>query len=217
MMNWSHIPTLLAKSKSDPALVVLLHGYGANGQDLLSLGHSWQQSLPSLYVISPDAPMPCVMNPDGFQWFPLFNFSMTEIEQGLAAAVSFVSNFLEQAAIHYSIPPSRIVLGGFSQGAMLSLYTALRLPYTLGGVLAMSGLLAGEIPTTHAGKLPIALFHGSLDTVVPVSGSVMAEQLLKSSGFETHLLLRPHLMHGIDEACIDEAGRLLQAWLPALG
>lgn len=194
-------PRLAPPSGGPPRhLVVLLHGYGANGADLIALGPHVQSALPDALVVSPDAPEPCGHMASGFQWFALSmdGDRLAGRQLGLPAARPVLAQFLEDLWAETGLGADRTVLAGFSQGAMLALHVGLSLPEPLMGIVAISGAFVapeGFGPTTP--KTPVCLVHGDLDTVVPPGGSVAAERDLAAAGFTVRHHVSCGVGHGI--------------------
>lgn len=184
-------------------LVILLHGYGSNGQDLISLAFDWADSMPKTLFISPDAPFQCEISAFGFQWFSLQDrredVMLAEIQQ----AVPILEEFIADCSKAFNVPYNKITLVGFSQGTMMSLYTAPRQPEAVAGVLGYSGaLLNGKELMDHPDKyhkFPVYLIHGSADDVVPVEMFEEAHALLKGAGYDIDGHITPGLGHGIDQ------------------
>lgn len=199
--------------KDDPSsLVLLLHGLGSNGQDLISLAPLWAPALPGALFLSPDAPFPCDMAPVGHQWFSLQDRDPHKIAAGIAQAFPLLSDFIADMSAQYNVPFDRIALVGFSQGTMMSLYTAPRFKHKLAGVLGYSGALFGEdgfADGAASRRLPISLVHGTADDVVPFGAMGHAEQALQGAGFEVESLACPGLGHSIDEAGLRAGGSFL--------
>jgi phospholipase/carboxylesterase len=176
--------------------VLLLHGAGANGRDLLGLGQAWTPQFPNTAFFSPDALEPCDMGPFGFQWFSLQNRTTQSIAEGLARARPVVDEMIDKILKDFSLSPSAFVLGGFSQGAMLALYTGLQRKEKIVGILAYSGALIG---LEHAvTKPPVLLVHGLDDTVVASAGSKQAADFLMKEGVPAELHFIHNLGHSID-------------------
>jgi phospholipase/carboxylesterase len=176
--------------------VLLLHGVGANGRDLLGLGQAWAPQFPNTAFFSPDALEPCDIAPVGFQWFSLQNSTTQSIAEGLARARPMVDAMIDKILRDYSLSPSAFVLGGFSQGAMLALYTGLQRREKILGILAYSGALTGlQRPVT---KPPVLLVHGLDDTVVPCARSQQAADFLMTEQVFAELHFIHNLGHSID-------------------
>jgi phospholipase/carboxylesterase len=194
-------------------LVVLLHGYGADGRDLLGLAPSWRGSLPNAEFLAPNAPFPCEMSPYGYQWFGFEQRTGAEILAGTRAAAAILDPFLDEALAARGLSDADLALAGFSQGAMMSLHVALRRPRPVAAVVAFSGALIG--PETLAAEIrsrpPVLLVHGDADPVVPFASMGMAEQALRAAGVKVTAERRPNLPHGIDERGMHLAEQFLKA------
>lgn len=178
-------------------LVVFLHGYGADGADLLGLADALAPHLPATAFVAPDAPEPCSGNPFGRQWFPipwLDGSSEAQAAAGLAQAAEDLNAFLDDLLASEGLTPDRLALLGFSQGAMISLHVAPRRAQPVAGIVAISGrLLAPERLVAEARvKPPVLLVHGDADAVVPFDDMERAGQALVGAGFETY----GHVMRG---------------------
>ena len=198
------------------SLVILLHGLGSNGRDLISLAPMWAGDMPNTVFVSPDAPFPCDMvpagYPDSFQWFSLQDRDPHIVLQGVQRAQPILDSFITEQIEKYGVTPEKTILAGFSQGTMMSLYTAPRYPQTLGGVLGYSGALCGEPGDI---KLPICLIHGEADDVVPFSAYNAARGKLIGAGFKVSGHSTPGLAHSIDQAGIDAGAEFLKEILTA--
>jgi phospholipase/carboxylesterase len=187
--------------KNPDSMVILLHGYGANGEDLLGLGETWAHAFPSTVFVSPDAPNTCEMTPFGFQWFSLGDWSPMSMASGAKTIAPWINDFIDEQLVTYKVNPGRLILCGFSQGTMMALYVALRRPQKIAGVLGYSGALlcAEEWSQVTLQKPEICLVHGVADSTVPVAAYFHAAQMLQQHEFpfEGHVL--PGLMHGINE------------------
>jgi phospholipase/carboxylesterase len=179
------------------ALVVFLHGYGADGADLLGLADVLAPHLPGVAFAAPDAPEPCRGNPFGRQWFPipwLDGSSEAAAAAGLAAAAADLNAFLDARLAEEGLSPDRLALVGFSQGAMMALEVAPRRAAAVAGVVAISGrLLAPErLAAEVVVRPPVLLIHGDADEVVPFASMGQAGRALDAAGFEVH----GHVMRG---------------------
>jgi phospholipase/carboxylesterase len=150
------------------SLVLLLHGLGSNGQDLISLAPYWANLLPDTVFVSPDAPFPCDMVPPGYpnsyQWFSLQSRDPQDMLAGAKTAEPLLRDFIKNQMQRFNIKEENTVLVGFSQGTMMSLYTAPRYEKRLAGVLGYSGALLGGGDLGQAGmhKIPVELIHGEV-------------------------------------------------------
>lgn len=197
-------------------LVMMLHGVGSNGQDLISLAPYMSRNLPDVAFISPDAPFPCDMvpagYPDSYQWFSLQNRDPHVMIEGVQSVFPFVENFIEAQLDAYQLKHENFAMLGFSQGTMTSLHAAPRLKSQIAGVLGYSGALIW-MPQTNADdlkKMPIHLIHGEADNVVPVEARAAAADALQQNGFEVSGHTTPGLAHSIDEKGIESGVAFLQ-------
>lgn len=184
------------------SLVILLHGYGSNGEDLISLAFEWADQLPNTLFISPDAPFPSEMAAFGYQWFSLMDRRDDVMLKNIQVAVPILEAFIAKCSRDYKVPYNKIALVGFSQGTMMSLYTAPRQNEALAGVLGFSGALLNGKALMDASdsfkKFPIYLAHGSSDDVVPVEMFDEAHAFLQGAGYDVKGHITPGLGHGID-------------------
>lgn len=183
-------------------LVVFLHGYGADGEDLLGLADPLAPHLPDTVFVAPNAPERCSGNPFGFQWFPipwLDGSSEAEAAAGLQAAADDLDAFLDARLADEGLTPDRLALVGFSQGTMISLHVALRRPDPVAGIVAFSGrLLAPErLAAEIVSRPPVLLIHGDADPMVPFSDMANAGDALVAAGVETYGHVMKGTGHGI--------------------
>jgi phospholipase/carboxylesterase len=182
-------------------LVVLLHGYGSNGEDLIGLAPFFAQALPEAEFLSPNAPFPCELSAFGFQWFGLEDRSPEMKLGGTRVAAQILDPFLDAELAKRGLKDQDLALVGFSQGTMMSLHVGPRRPHRIGSILGFSGaliapeLLAAEIRS----KPPVFLVHGTADQVVPYGALAQAEQALKAAGVPVETESRPGLVHSIDQ------------------
>lgn len=191
-----------ARSGRATSVVVFVHGYGADGADLLGLGDALAPHLPDTVFVAPDAPQPCVGNPFGFQWFPipwLDGSSEEAAKAGMAESVLLFNEFLDARLAEEGVGPEAMALVGFSQGAMMSLHVAPRRAQAVAGVVAISGrLLVPELLAAEAVvKPPVLLVHGDQDPVVPFADMGLAGDALVAAGFETYGHVMEGTGHGI--------------------
>ncbi len=185
------------------SVVVFLHGYGANGADLLGLADPLSEHMPDTLFVAPDAPEHCAGSPMGFQWFPIpwiDGSSEEESQRGMHAAVEDLNAFLDALMVDEDILPEQVVLFGFSQGTMMSLHVAPRREDAIAGVVAFSGrLLEPELLTDEAiSRMPILLVHGDQDDVVPVKALPEAAEALQKANFkEVYAHIQKGTAHGI--------------------
>jgi phospholipase/carboxylesterase len=205
----SHPPSSGGKPRQ---LVILLHGIGADGNDLIGLAPVWSQLLPEAEFVSPHAPFPCDMAPYGFQWFSLQDRSPAMILAGVRAAAPALDAFIDDALATRGLAEKDLALVGFSQGTMMSLYVGLRRARAVAGILGYSGALIGAetLAAEIRSKPRVMLVHGDADPVVPFQALALAKQALKAAGVPVETLVRPGLAHGIDEEGLRQGGRFLR-------
>ena len=194
-------------------LVVLCHGLGADGYDLIDIAAAWKQAVPHAAFAAPDAPFPCDMAPMGRQWFSVADRTPALMEQGVRRAAGFLDGFIDAELARLALAADAYALMGFSQGAMTALFTGLRRAVPPRAILAYSGaLIAPErlVADLAAKSVPVLLVHGEDDEVVPVSRSREAQAALLAAGVPTEALYCPRLGHGIDEAGLSMGGLFLQ-------
>ncbi len=200
-------------------LVVLLHGYGSDGNDLISLAPLLGQALPNAAFVSPHAPFPCEMAPMGRQWFSLENIDDAARYSGAESVRPMLDSFLDSELKAHGVTESRLSLLGFSQGAMMALHTALRRPQTIAGVVGFSGRLIGaeHLDRDLRTKPLCLLVHGGSDPVVPAQLLGEAVQALQAAGLSVDYALRPGLGHSIDEEGLRRAVAFLRQVLAEAG
>lgn len=182
-------------------LVVLLHGYGANGEDLIGLAPAFAQVLPHAAFISPNAPYPCAANPfGGLQWFDVWQGDSPQRLAAVRHAQATIDAFLDRKLADLGLADADLALVGFSQGTMLSLQVGLRRASACAGVLGYSGRL--ESPTLLASEIrsrpPVVLVHGEEDPLLNVGMMDAAAEVLRANGVQVETHRRPGLGHGID-------------------
>jgi len=192
-------------------LVVLCHGVGADGHDLIDLAPTWAAALPHAAFAAPDAPERYDGAPVGRQWFSIADRTPARLLAGVANAASALNRFIDAELARLALPADAYALMGFSQGAMTVLYTGLRRAAPPRAVLAFSGaLIAPERLVEAIARPPVLLVHGEADEVVPVERSRLAERALRDAGIEVEALYCPGLGHGIDEAGLSTGALFLQ-------
>jgi phospholipase/carboxylesterase len=194
-------PRIEPHGRTPAALVVLLHGYGANGDDLIGLADGWQARLPEAVFVAPNAPQSIPGMYGGLQWFALTLRDPSEYWRGVVSAQPALDHFITEELRRYRLPGDRLVLVGFSQGTMLALQVGLRRTEQPMGVVGYSGLLAGP---EHLQEIkvrpPILLVHGEADDLIPVGALHMAREHLAKNDVPVEWHIRPGLGHGIDQA-----------------
>ena len=183
------------------SVVVFLHGYGADGADLLGLSDPLAPHLPGTAFYAPDAPERCVNNPMGYQWFPipwLDGSSEAEAKASMAKSVEDVDAFLDAVLAREDLTPDRMVIVGFSQGTMMALHVLPRRAAPVAGIVGFSGrLLAPELLTQVRVRPPVMLIHGDQDPMVPYADMGLAAKALTADGFSVQTHTMPQTGHGI--------------------
>ena len=208
-------PMLPPASGTARQLVVLLHGYGSDGRDLIALGQYWRDSFPEALFVAPNAHETCGGNPYGYQWFPLDLEREISRLVGADAARPVISGFLADLWDQTGLGPEDTVLIGFSQGAMMALDTGLRLHAPLKGIIAFSGMVIApeKLREDIVSKPPVLLIHGDADEVVPVMGSEAALPLLLDLGVPAELHISEGSGHTIAQDGLDAATAFLKSRL----
>ncbi len=201
------------------SIVVFLHGYGADGGDLLSLADPLAPHLPDTVFVAPDAPERCVGNPFGYQWFPipwLDGSPEAAAREGLLRSSEDLNAYLDSVLADEGIGADRMALVGFSQGTMMSLHVAPRRADALAGVVGFSGrMVAPETLQADAlSRPPVLLLHGDADDVVPPQSMPQAADALVAAGFETYTHVMRGTAHGIAPDGLSVALAFLREKLP---
>ncbi|MCE0504612.1 alpha/beta fold hydrolase [Roseivivax sp. GX 12232] len=192
------------KSGDIRSVVVFLHGYGANGADLLGLADPLAEHLPDTLFVAPDAPEACAGAPFGFQWFPIpwiDGSSQEDSEEGMRAAAQDLDAFLDSLMVDEDVMPEQVALFGFSQGTMMSLQVAPRREDALAGIAGFSGrLLNPELLVDEVvSRPPVLLVHGDQDDVVPPQSLPEAAEALQKAGWtDVYAHVMKGTAHGID-------------------
>jgi phospholipase/carboxylesterase len=210
-------PRLEAKSGKAKNLVVFLHGYGADGNDLIDIGRAWQPLLPDTAFVSPHAPNPCGQSPAGREWFPLTMRDPSERWRGVNAAAPVLNAFLDAELSRRALPPSALALVGFSQGTMMALHVGLRRAVAPAAIVGYSGMLV--IPEIEAdmdkfaaeirSRPPVLLIHGDQDPLIPVEAVFHAGQGLAALDVPTEWHISAGVGHGIDQEGLRHGGEFL--------
>jgi phospholipase/carboxylesterase len=215
-------PRLEPRGGAARHLVVLLHGYGADGNDLINLGEAWQRLLPNAAFVSPHAPEPCAVAPVGRQWFPLTFRDPDERWVGVNAAAPILNRFLDNELQRRKLPASALALVGFSQGAMMALHVGLRRAASPAAIVGYSGVLAlpdDAAPAAVAAEIrsrpPVLLVHGALDDLIPVQALTYATQGLAALGIPVEWHISRAIGHGIDAEGLRQGGEFLARRLQA--
>jgi phospholipase/carboxylesterase len=209
-------PRLAPRSGAAQQLVVFLHGYGADGNDLIDIGRAWQQYLPQAAFVSPHAPEPCGQAPVGRQWFELTFRNPEERWIGVNKAAPPVERFLGAELDRHKLPPAALALVGFSQGTMMALHVGLRRAVPPAAIVGYSGMLVmpedGNAEASAAeikSRPPVLLVHGDRDDLIPPQALFQAVQGLAALGVSTEWHLSAGIGHGIDAEGLRHGGEFL--------
>ena len=196
-------------------LIVFLHGIGVDGDDLIGLADPFAESLPDALFLAPHAPFACDMAPMGRQWFSLRDIGPQSLADGLATVRPIFDAWLDKMMQAHNLTEEKVALVGFSQGTMLALYSALRRPRPVAGVLGFSGLLAApeKLPDELVSKPPVLLIHGQEDPVVNFGFLDLARRALELLDVPVRAMARPGLGHSIDEVGLFEGISFVQSAL----
>ena len=215
-------PRLEPKAGAAKALVVFLHGYGADGKDLIEIGRAWQPLLPHCAFVSPHAPEPCGQAPVGRQWFALTFRDPDERWTGVNKAAPTLERFLDAELARRALPPSALALVGFSQGTMMALHVGLRRAVAPFAIVGYSGLLVlspdGD-PQKFAAEIksrpPVLLVHGDRDELIPAQALFQATSGLAALEVPVEWHLSKGVGHGIDQEGLRHGGEFLARRLAA--
>ncbi|RYD45968.1 MAG: alpha/beta fold hydrolase [Sphingomonadales bacterium] len=185
-------PRLAPLSGSKPTgLVILIHGYGSSGEDLISLARMIQPALPDAAFVAPNAPSQIPRLAAAYQWWPIETFSMAERAAGAAAAAPVLDAFITREVAAAELPDDRVLLVGFSQGTMMALHVGLRRPDPVAGIVGISGMLVAPelLPAEIKSRPPVLLIHGTVDDIVPFRSMELAAAALIAADapVETHI------------------------------
>lgn len=191
-----------AKSGDTKSLVILLHGYGADGNDLFGLAGPLSEHMPDTAFRAPDAPQRNTMNPMGYQWFPIpwiDGSTEEQRDQGFAEAVDALNRYIDTSIEEEGVTASQTALIGFSQGTMMSLYVGPRRTEPIAAIVGFSGRLipGDDLAGEAVSKPPVLLIHGDMDEMIKVSEMSEAETALRAAGFEVSSHISRGIGHGI--------------------
>jgi phospholipase/carboxylesterase len=193
------------------SLVIFLHGYGSNGEDLIGLVPSWRGALPHTAFVAPNAPQAVPGLFDAYQWWPITSQDRTAAAHGVARAAPVLDAFIDAELARHGLTEANLALVGFSQGTMVALRVGPRRPRTLAGIVAYSGSLADETvladPTIT--RPPILLVHGTADTMIPVAAFHHAKLALSRYRIPVETHLSQGTAHTIDIAGLQLGGAFL--------
>ena len=190
-----------SSGNSPKQMIIFVHGYGADGNDLIGLANYFQSTLPEAIFLSPHAPEACSMNPSGYQWFDLTSTDPAVLWSKILVAADHLNEFIDSKLLEYNIAEENLALIGFSQGTMMSLHVSLRRKNTMAAVLGFSGRLIGAdlLKDDLISKPSIYLIHGDQDPMVPYQDSLTAEKVLKEYSVDIKTHISEHTQHSIAE------------------
>lgn len=202
----------LAPASGEPPkqIVLLLHGYGSNGADLISLAPSWQAALPDALFLAPNAPLRLGLG-GSYQWWPLTALAPQALAAGAAKAAPAIDAFIDRKLRQYSLTDAQLAMVGFSQGTMMALHVGLRRRQQIAGIVGYSGMLTGahELKHTEITLPPVLLVHGSADAIVPVTASHTAKADLHRLGIDVAVHVSAGLGHSVDPVGLKLGGEFL--------
>jgi len=181
-------------------IVLLLHGFGSSGSDMISLAPAWANAMPNALFLAPHAPQHCGMMGAGYQWWGLSGFAPSALAAGAAAAAPAIDAFIDRKLAQYGLTEADLALVGFSQGTMMALHVGLRRPRGVAAIVGYSGMLAGTLGLGHDAlpKPPVLLVHGTADPVVPIAALHMSESELKRLGIDVTTHIAYGVAHSVD-------------------
>lgn len=208
-------PRLPAASGTTDSLVMLVHGYGADGNDLIGLAPYWQQFLPNTAFVAPHAPERCDMNPMGYQWFGIKPGDYEGMKAGVQNASECLNAFIDSELAANGLDESRLVMVGFSQGTMMSLQVALRREKQVAGIIGYSGRLvdAAALKDEITVHPPVLLVHGDMDEMIPADSLFEATQGLLDAGVTAEWHISQGVGHSIAPDGLDLGGKFLKKHL----
>jgi len=209
-------PRLAPRNGPARQLVVFVHGYGADGNDLIEIGKAWQDMLPQAAFVSPHAPRPCGQAPMGREWFPLTFRNPDERWSGVNMAAPGLVQFIDAELARHQLPPSALALVGFSQGTMMALHVGLRRAVAPAAIVGYSGMfvlkddsdIEGYAPQIRV-RPPVLLVHGDRDDLIPAQALFLSAQGLAALEVPVEWHLSQGIGHGIDGEGLRHGGEFL--------
>ncbi len=204
---------------SPKQIVLLLHGYGSNGADLISLAPHWQNALPDALFLAPNAPQRLGSMATGYQWWPLSAFTPQALATGAASAAPAIDAFIDRKLDQYELTEANLAIVGFSQGTMMALHVGLRRPRQVAAIVGYSGMLTGGHELSHLPitKPPVLLVHGSADPIVPVAALHAAKTELEHLGVDVTAHISTGVGHSVDPVGLRMGGEFVAKALTGQG
>jgi phospholipase/carboxylesterase len=199
LLSITRTSRLAPLSESKPKqIVLLLHGYGSNGDDLISLAPHWRQALPDAIFLAPDAPERCPGGFGGWQWWNLASLTPQALAAGAEAAAPVLDAYIDAQLEEHGLDEADLAMVGFSQGTMLALHVGLRRQRRIAAILGYSGKLTGAATLEPVTRPPVLLIHGSADQVIPVAALHEAKAALERLQIQVEAHVCPGLGHSVD-------------------
>ena len=204
-------PSVLPDEDKIKNIILFLHGYGANGNDLISLSSFWKGLASNTAFYSPNAPFKCDFGSESFQWFDLINRDEKEIKEGLKKAGPILNKYIDKLLLKHKLSEKKLIVVGFSQGTIMALYHMCKRKNSCGGIIGYSGMLFDDenYKKSIESRYPVFLYHGKNDNVINYESSIFAESKLKEYGFHVTCKIQDELEHGIDENGLIEGKKFL--------
>ncbi len=211
-MKLEYLEYLSNKSSNLKQLVIMLHGYGSDASNLISLAPELAKYLPNADFICPNGPSPCELNKSAHQWFSLTIHEDPYMTDGAKVTAKILNQFIDEQIDRFKIKSSDVALVGFSQGAMMSLYTGLRRENAVNAILGYSGMMLSPhlLKDEIKSKPKVMLIHGAEDQTLTPSMMHLAKEALEDNGIDCRAILREKLGHGIDARGIEFGGNFLK-------
>lgn len=196
---------------SPKQVVLLLHGFGSSGADLIALAPHWQRALPDALFLAPNAPQRLSYLSSGYQWWPLSAFTPQALATGAASAAPAIEAFIERKLHQYGLTEANLAIVGFSQGTMMALHVGLRRPRQVAAIIGYSGMLTGGHELAHLPitKPPVLLVYGSADPIVPVTALHAAKTELEHLGINVTTHISSGVGHSVDPVGLRMGGEFV--------
>ena len=190
----------ISKQKPKNA-VILCHGYGGDGNDISILANYWKNYLPDTIFLCPNAPEKCAVSSVGYQWFDLMDQSKQQILTKSLVAEMKLNQLIDEVKVRNNLEANKIILGGFSQGCMISLQTGIKRKDKINSIIGYSGKI---IDTEHLSKNIVSrpkviLMHGDKDEIVPINFFLEAKEFFIKNNYPVELKSFKNCEHRIPQ------------------